>query len=211
MLSDAEQKSGRFHIIEALIDGSKTPVPVGLVGFHVFVANGGQGGWGTFAQVDNAPVKNPATSGNFNFFNPKCTVPGTTNPCPPNVKDANPGQVVQITPDDSTAERLNTYMHTLLKNYDPNTPWQYYNLVDVQWAKPVEISKLSSPLSVPLPDGNPNRQIVVNAVLETFVQSDGIGCFSCHTYATIAGSGGIKPPYAASYSFVFGRATTPQR
>jgi hypothetical protein len=212
VLSEAERNSGRFHTIQALLDGSKTPVTVGLVGFHMFISNGGQGAWATFAQMDDAPAVKPAASGAFSFFNPKCTVPGTTNPCPFNIKDANPGQVVQITPNDNTAEKLNDYVHALLKNYNPKTPWQYYNLVDVQWAtQPVEISKLTSPAAVPLPDGKPNRPVVVNPVLETFVQSDGIGCFSCHTYATVAASGNNKPNFASSYSFTFGRAATPKQ
>jgi len=57
---------------------------------------------------------------------------------------------------------------------------------------------------------NPNQVVVVNAVLETFVQSDGIGCFSCHQGATVARSGELKPPFASSYSFVFGRAKSPK-
>jgi hypothetical protein len=211
VLSQAERTSGRFHTIQALLDGSKTPVTVGLVGFHMFVSNGAQGAWGTIAQIDNAPVAGGPTSGSYNFFNPNCKQPGTSNPCPVNVKDANPGQVLQVNPNNQTATSLNAFMQAMLKSYDAKTPWQYYKLIDVQWAlQPVEISRLKAPASVPLPDGKPNRTVVVNPVIETFVQSDGIGCFSCHQYATIAGSGTNKPPYASSYSFTFGRATTPK-
>ncbi len=209
VLSAAEQKSGRFHTIQALLGGSKTPVTVGLVGFHMFIANGAQGAWGTFAQIDNAPVKTPATSGTFNFFNPKCVAAGGA--CPINVKDANPGQVVQITPNDNTAAQLNAYVHALITARDPKSPWQYYDLVNVQWAlTPKALSSLPVPVQAPLPDGNPNQVVVVNAVLETFVQSDGIGCFSCHQGATVARSGELKPPFASSYSFVFGRAKSPK-
>lgn len=203
ILSGSDNKA-HFHTVQALIAGDKTPVTVGLVGFHVFIADGAQGAWATFAQVENAPVSTPAASGSFNFFNPACKQDG--NPCPVNVKDANPGQVVQITPDDPTAERLNAYMHDLLKTYDAATPWQYYNLVNVQWAtQPVALSTLKAPQNTPLPDGGPNTPTMVNAVLETFKQKDGMGCFTCHQYA-----GTAQKSFAASYSFMFEHATAPQ-
>ena len=91
ILSDAERHSGRFHTIQALLGGAKSPVTVGLVGFHVFVVNGVQGAWATFAQMDNAPSEKPATSGKFNFFNPNCKIPGTDKPCPLNVEGCRSG------------------------------------------------------------------------------------------------------------------------
>ena len=63
VLTDAEGQSGRFHTLQALLGGSKTPVTVGLVGFHAFIVSGSQGAWATFSQVDNAPAERPATSG----------------------------------------------------------------------------------------------------------------------------------------------------
>jgi hypothetical protein len=44
----------------------------------------------------------------------------------------NPG-LVQIVPDAKAADALNTYMHYILQQDDPKSPWQYYNLIDVQW------------------------------------------------------------------------------
>lgn len=212
ILTAAEKSSGRFHTTQALIQGSLTPVTVGLVGFHAFISRGDQGGWATFAQIDNAPVHAPVTSGTFNFFNPRCKGPADiTTPCPYNVRDADPGQVVQITPDDATADQLNAYMHGLLKQYDPKSPWQYYNLVNVQWPKvPVPLSSLTAPVTQPLPDGTPNDPILVNAVLETFLQQANVGCIECHQYASTAASGGSKPTTYAGYSFMFGRASAPQ-
>jgi hypothetical protein len=212
VLSDAERNLGRFHTVRALLDGSKTPVTVGLVGFHVFIVNGTQGAWATFAQVDNAPVGQPATNGTFNFFNPNCKVPGTSNPCPINVQDANPGQVVQITPDAILATSLNTYMHDMLKQDNATSPWQYYNLIDVQWPRaPIVISGLPVPPPLPLPNGTPNvpaaTNDMVNPVLETFLQQPGTSCLGCHQFATTSAMGPHQPPSAASYSFMFGRAS----
>jgi hypothetical protein len=222
ILTDAERHSGRFHTIQALLGGAKAPVTVGLVGFHVFVVNGVQGAWATFAQMDNAPSVNPATSGHFNFFNPNCKIPGSNKPCPVNVKDADPGQVLQVTPDAAAATKLNTYMHYILQQADAKSPWQYYNLIDVQWAlDPKLLSGLTPPVSVPLPNGTPNIPAVnkdfLNPVLETFLQlpyprllgrlTPGNSCLGCHQYATTAAVGIQQPPYATGYSFMFGRAT----
>ena len=208
VLSDAEKKSGHFYIVQALLGGSKTPVTVGLVGFHAFIATAGQGAWATFAQADNAPMQHPATSGTFNFFNPQCKVTGTSTPCPINVKDADPGQVVQITPDAAAADQLNAYVHYQLHQYDANSPWQFYNLVDVQWPlNPVLLSTLKAPATLPLPDGTPNVPTLVNAVLETFLQKPNMSCMTCHQFASTAATGINQPPYGTSYSFIFGEAT----
>ena len=219
VLSDAERQSGRFHMVQALLGGSKTPVTVGLVGFHAFIASGQQGAWATFSQVDNAPMVRPATSGTFNFFNPQCTVPGTSQPCPFNVKDADPGQVVQMARNAKVADALNTYMHYILQQCQAQqqcdtNPWQYYNLIDVQWPKnPVPLSSLKAPVSKPLPEGTPNVPEpgghFVNPVLETFLQKPGMSCLGCHQYAATAAVGIRQPPYRTSYSFVFGRASAP--
>jgi len=48
---------------------------------------------------------------------------------------------------------------------------------------------------------------MVNAVLETFLQKPNVGCISCHQYATVAAVGSQKPNIAASYSFMFKRAS----
>jgi hypothetical protein len=210
VLTDAERKSGRFHTIQALLGGAKIPVTVGLVGFHAFISSGGQGAWATFAQIDNAPVQPVPASGTFNFFNPSCTVPGTKNPCPFNVKDADPGQVVQITPDAAAADKLNAYVHYILKQYDKTSVWQYYNLVDVQWpTSPVPLASLKAPAVLPLPTGSPNVATLVNAVEETFLQKPNMSCFTCHQYAATAATGINQPAYATSYSFMFGHATAP--
>ncbi len=53
---------------------------------------------------------------------------------------------MQITPDDPSAGPLNAYMQSIIKQYDPASPWQYYKIVDVQWAKKaVALSTLPKP------------------------------------------------------------------
>jgi hypothetical protein len=222
VLSKAESQSGRFHSIKAVLPDSAIPVTVGLVGFHIFIVNDTQGAWATFAQTDNAPVGQPATGGSYNFFNPNCKVPGTSNPCPINIKDANPGQVVQITPDAAAASALNAYMHYILQKDNAKSPWQYYNLIDVQWPRdPKVIADLKAPVKAPLPDGTPNVPHVplpgkdaddmVNPVLETFLQKPGKSCLGCHEYAPTAKLDSTQPHFAAGYSFMFGRASAPPK
>jgi len=206
ILSANEVKSGRFHTTQAIIPGPAAivPVTVGLVGFHMFLPNIGQGVWATFAQIDNAPVSGQPITGPYNFFNPRCTN------CPVNVENANPGQVMQMQPDDPSAAQLNPYMQALIKQYDPKTPWQYYKIVNIQWSRTTtDISKIPPPSNVPLPYGDPPNNTVVNAVLETFVQQTNTSCLVCHQAATVAASGSNAPNYATGYSFVFGQAKVP--
>jgi hypothetical protein len=218
VLSDAERRSGHFQAIQALLPDSKIPVTVGLVGFHIFIVNGTQGAWATFAQTDNVPVGQPASGVSYNFFNPNCKMPGTSIPCPRNIKDANPGQVVQITPDAVFATALNTYMHRVLQQDNAKSPWQYYNLIDVQWPRnPKGIADLTAPAQPPLPDGTPNvppvpppgkvQDDMVNPVLETFLQKPGMSCLGCHQYATTATVAINQTSSATGYSFMFGRAS----
>jgi hypothetical protein len=77
----------------------------------------------------------------------------------------------------------------------------------VQWErKSVQLSKLHTPVGTPLPNLDPNTPTVMNAVLETFLQREGVGCFFCHRFAKTAGA---APGYAAGYSFAFEHATAP--
>jgi hypothetical protein len=209
LLSANEIKSRRFHALQALIPPLLQPVTVGLVGFHVFMPGfGGQGVWATFGQIDNAPVQGGSMQGSYNFYNPNCPV----SQCPINVKNENPGQVVQITPDEASTPKLNAYMQALIKAYDPKTPWQYYKIINIQWPlQPVNIGSLQAPVNAPLPDGSPNSQTVVNPVLETFQQTPNTGCLACHVSATVAPSGNNAPNSATSYSFVFGHASVPKQ
>jgi hypothetical protein len=204
----------RFHTVQALIPGITAivpkPVTVGLVGFHMYLPNIGQGVWATFAQVDNAPTLDEMfkKKGPYNFYKPPCWPPTCAVVVPYNVENANPGQVVQIQPDDSSAAQLNPYMQALIRQYDPKSPWQYYKIVNIQWSTTLhDIGKITPPSTQPLPYGTPPNNTVLNAVLETFIQQPNNSCLACHRTATIASSA-QNPPMSA-YSFAFGAAQTP--
>ena len=136
------------------------------------------------------------------------------------MKDADPGQVLQITPDAEAATKLNTYMHYILQQADAKSPWQYYNLIDVQWAlDPKVISDLKAPAAPPLPTGKQNipanNKDMLNPVLETFLQlpypmPPGPPAPGNSVWGAINITNAQRwhpPAYATSYSFMLGRAS----
>jgi hypothetical protein len=203
ILTAAEVASGRFHTAKAYIGPVLQPLTVGLVGLHVFTGGGdtGVGLWGTFAQVDNAPVQptGPAPGQTYTFFNPQCAG------CPLNSKATKPTQVVQQFPDDQTADKVTKDAQGIIVKYNQlnnltKSPWQYYKLINVQWStKPVNL-KTPVPIKLPLPQGQPTTDTLVNAVLETFMQQQGTSCLGCHSaYAGTAADSSV----GAGYSFMF--------
>ena len=121
----------RFHTAQALLGDSTTPVTVGLVGLHIVqrVTNMDQLVWATFSQIDNAPIGSSATRGSFSFFNPACTTCQVNQETTP----PTPSQVVQTTSVPTPAAAVNTYVQKLIAQQNPNSPWQFYQLVNVQW------------------------------------------------------------------------------
>ena len=217
ILSTAESKSNRFHTAQAIIvatGGTIQQVTVGLVGLHIFqmLGDSNQGVWATFAQVDNAPVQGAPTNLNahYNFNNPSCTS------CSVNDPTTNPTQVVQMFPDDSSADTVNKNMKTLILQENPSSVWQYYKLVNVQWPlNPIQLSSLPAPVAQPLPTDTPNTTTLANAVLETFMQQSGTSCIGCHIIARVSQNQSTKktppPQNATSYSFVFANASAPKK
>jgi hypothetical protein len=171
----------------------------------VFTGGGdsGVGLWGTFAQVDNAPVQptGPVQGQTYTFFNPQCAG------CPLNSKTTKPTQVVQQFPADQTADKVTKDAQGIIAQYDQQnkitkSPWQYYKLINVQWSTKPVVLKTPVPLNVPLPQGQPTTDTLVNAVLETFLQQQGTSCLGCHAYAPTS----ADPSVGSGYSFIFSGA-----
>jgi hypothetical protein len=213
ILTNAEIKSGKFHTAQAIVPTSQKPVTVGLVGLHFFQMLDGtdQGMWATFAQEDNAPtlLSKPGAKQAYTFYNPGC--PPTQ--CPINQESATPlpTQVVQIFQDDEQADGVNKKMKAKLQDYGAG-PWQYYKLINVQW--PLSPEPLgTAPRNPPLPLGNPNTDTLMNAVLETFLQTKGTSCLGCHQSGSVSVNQVPKvtpsPQNATSYSFMFYYAQAP--
>lgn len=210
ILTGPEIVSNKFHMIKAYIVGPVLqPVTVGLVGLHVFTGGGDStvGMWGTFAQVDNAPVQpaGPVPGQQYTFFNPLCAG------CPLNNKNTNPTQVVQVFPDDPLADKVNKDARGIILQYNQQhnvqkSPWQYYKLINVQWSPSTISLKTPVPIQLPLPQGKPSTDTLMNAVLETFLQQKGTSCVQCH--AMFAGTA-AKPNVGSGFSFMFSNAQSP--
>jgi hypothetical protein len=211
VMTAAEVASGRFHVVDAyLYDPLLPPTKVGLVGLHVFMAGGDAtvGLWGTFAQIDNAPIQpaGPVPGRQYTFFNRQCAG------CPLNDKYTNPTQVVQSIPDDQTAAGVTTQAQGIIEQYNKQnnitSPWQYYKLVNVQWSPKTVTLSTPVPIKLPLPMGAPSTDTLMNAVLETFMQQPGTSCLQCHaTYANSA----ADPTVGSGFSFMFGNAQAPSQ
>ena len=105
---------------------------------------------------------------------------------------------------------INASAQTLIRQTNPDSVYQYYQLVNVIWndstvdenaGKALPVNGLSDTAFRP----DPNAFHVSNAVLETYIQST--SCVNCHSGATIAKSPlDHAPTFASDYSFVIGLA-----
>jgi len=206
VLTAAEAASGRFHKSKGYIvgtGGQGQTVEIGLVGLHVFAAEGSvnAGMWATFYQIDNAPVQGHIGKGPYSFYNPASSTK-------PNTAGTDPTQVVQVFPDDSSSVTETAQAQAMFKTANAQSPWQYYGMVATQWSQGVLNLNSPVPTTLPLSPGQPNQILpsatLMNPVLETFMQTQGTGCMSCHSYAS-------TPKGATSgFSFMFGRAQAPK-
>jgi hypothetical protein len=206
------QRPMRFHTAEAILEDGSTAT-VGLVGLHLNqrVAGFAQGLWATFVQIDSAPPRGarPA-AGHYSFYDPGCPH------CASNAMTVPPQatQVELVFPVAPSVRDINAYALALMRQADPATPWQFYELLGVQWPQfaagnptPVPEPQRQAPPGVPLLVGTPSTRTLMNPVLETFQQVPNVSCFGCHAAAATAlhtSSG----PLAADYSFLFGHAKT---
>ncbi len=175
---------------------------VGLVGLHIVhkTETFPQWTWATFEHVDNAPdredIRQGTLRGSYTYHDPSCSAAV----CPPNTNDPGgdrtlPVQVVRQTPIAEDARELNAIVQAEIRRQNPDSVWQYYQLVDVQWPEAGET--ITSRRNRPLPRGGPRPTSLANATLETFVQHS--TCLECHRNA-----GAASPPSQASdYSFLF--------
>jgi hypothetical protein len=199
----------RFHTARAVLPGSKKTVTVGLVGLHIYqvpsATNFNQGFWATFQHVDNAPQPGGARQAAYSFNNPRCN----ESKCPSNTPTAAgaPTQVVQTIGNSPVAQAVNAYVTRMIKARYPDSPWQFYQMIGVQWPTSPQPFDRAAWLEM-LPEGSPNASTMVNPVMETFIQRDGISCLNCHAAASVAVPKGVpnRLPFATSYSFLFGHA-----
>lgn len=206
ILTASEAASGRFHTSKGYIAGAGSEgqtVDIGLVGLHVFAAEGAAnaGMWATFYQIDNAPVQGNIGKGPYSFYDPASSTK-------PNTAGTDPTQVVQVFPDDSSSVTETAAAQAMFKQANAQSPWQYYAMVATQWSQGVINLNSPVPSTLPLSPGKPDQILpsatLMNPVLETFMQTQGTSCMGCHSYAS-------TPKGATSgFSFMFGRAQSPK-
>lgn len=180
---------------EPHIDASCRIAEMGLVGLHIThkTEKAPQWVWSTFEHVDNAPTfPNTRPRHRYNFFNPDQTG-SEINVAPPrpwtaDATDLPSSQVVRMVPIAEPTLTLNQSFQTLFRRMNPNSVWQYYQLVNTQW--PTDIDNPRSPLGFPEPT------FLANTTMETFIQGERQGprvqqvpeasssCMSCHGNAT---------------------------
>lgn len=202
---------GRFHTTKAYVftPESESPpikpscqlVTMGLVGFHIAhkTFKAPQWVWSTFEQVDNVVVPADAPAGlKPNFFNPDC------KDCKENVPPPKPwnpndtlspelrSQITRILPIDQATQDLNKKWQGLLRAVNPNSVWQYYQLISTQWPSLVEDENNPIPqLQGPNAMGRPIPVYLANTALESYIQgkvNKGVptgtsSCNACHNNA----------------------------
>jgi hypothetical protein len=203
----------------SFVDTCVGPVTVGLVGLHIVQKTAAfpESVWATFEQVDNTPA-DPANppSQSWSFFNPTSkTTPNTAPTCPNTIngncdwqptsshlgdKTGGPTQVVRTNPIPKSQNQpalgeINQSVQAGLKAINPNSVWQYYELVDAQWQKAGTSTGFFPPNNV------------LNSVAETYFQIPPVkfpmSCMVCHQGATAANG---KP---SDFSFELGLAWAP--
>lgn len=215
-------------------------VTVALVGLHILHKTTSQPTWvwATFEQVDNVPDPGAATPPDgYNLYHPNCTpqqvsisgsclekptsgnttvtVGCTSNTQPPyNLGPGCPSvpiQVERIVPLSPTAQTISKTAQQLIAQNNPDSVWQYYQLVDVIWSTNPQTTQ---PDKVPLAISSLQPSApVANTTMETYAitTTNGVrsqlSCVNCHQYATIAASPANKnPQFGSDFSFVFSTA-----
>ncbi|HEV2546502.1 MAG TPA: hypothetical protein VGU20_04140 [Stellaceae bacterium] len=214
--AEAAERPRRFHAAEAILpDGSRALM--GLVGFHLNqrVEGFAQGLWASFVQIDSAPLAGEGERrGRYSFFDPDC------GGCAANAMTEPPQatQVEQVFPVAPSVRAINAYMRALIRATEPESPWQFYDLVGVQWPQfalsaptPVPDPQRGARQMLPLSIGMPSTSTLMNPVLETFRQFPNVSCIGCHAQAATARRDARGAAYAADYSFLFRRAEAASR
>lgn len=205
--ADTEQIRSRYYRRSAWVytpplgtsPATCVQMELGLVGLHIIqkTVSRPQWTWATFEQVDNVPPfgteNQPAAGLIWAYNNPSCPV----QDCPPNKsteKDGLPtGVPTQVTRQiniGTDAAAANPQWQQSLANAVAGSPWQYYQLIDVQWPQ--------NPAFDPM--GDPTPLLLANVTQETYVPES--SCLACHYTANTA----TTPQKPADFTFMLAEA-----
>lgn len=233
----------RYKLSEATVldatTGKLRNTIVALVGLHILHKTSNQPTWvwATFEQIDNVPDDsgNVTPPYGYNFYSNNCTVQKltvknaagtgdttvivscTANASPPYYLNQGTPVPIQITRvnaiDQQDAAPINKKMQGTIKQFFPNSVWQYYQLIDVIWSQslqPDPKTPIQSPRVLNSSAMVSGATIVANSTLESYVQKTNT-CISCHVFSTIASYplDTANNNVFGDFSFAIGFATYP--
>lgn len=207
---------------------------VALVGLHILHKTSNQPTWvwATFEQIDNVPnLSGSQPPSGYNLYNANCTSQKVTYntgkgdttivvSCVPNTSPGYylnnakpvPIQITRVNAiDTQDASLINTKMQNNIKQFYPNSVWQYYQLIDVIWSQNPKPNP-TKPVQAPNVPTNmlSGSSIVANTTLESYVQNTST-CYSCHQGSNIAPlpTDTVNNNVFGDFSFAIGFATYP--
>lgn len=233
-LSDDEVKSGRFHMRKAVVFTPKeigaahdeyTDVKFfGLVGIHIVhkSEDAPQWTWSTFEHVDNVPERGELpTSRQYSFYSgrrPQAKINAPpTRPWDPDPNKVAPeerrAQIVRMSPISPETKLLNETFQSLLRQVNPDSVWQYYQLVSTQWATQIPPAGVEGPPRCDVQKwfpvdvtGSPAPIFLANTTLESYIQGQvpniSSSCMACHANAT------TKNARYSDFTYVLERANS---
>lgn len=213
--SDLETAKPYYKISQAMVptllgfDADKQPILgdyqvqyLGLVGLHIIrkTSNTPQFTWMTFEHIHNAPTEGAVDSTiAYNFYNKSSTATPNQSPKVGIDNIHTPVQVMRVAVNAITNDikTLNDQVHAMIHQNNPNSVWQYYQLINVQWTQS-PVSDRANNKTVPLQTGGINPSNIANATMETYAQTT--QCMSCHQYSSV-----YQSSLPTDYSFVFSK------
>jgi hypothetical protein len=221
VLSKKEVASNRF-----LIRQPEAGQPVlGLAGFHIVHKSEDvpQWNWSTFEQIDNVPEAGSILGhARYSFFSsePATILPNMppSRPWDPRVTEPQErrSRIARMVPITAGGRALNERAHDLLRQANPRSIWQYYQLVSTQWpTRPARTTRddphICDVVSLRPADiiGGPAPIFLANTTLESYLQrqvpNTSSSCMDCHANAT------TQSGIFSDFTFIFTRAQSERK
>jgi hypothetical protein len=186
---DPERRK-RFYLREAWVQlpgsvGVCEKKTVGLVGLHIVVKTKTrpQWIWASFEQVDNVPPKpGDRLRTSFNDGSGQPMPDRSPTGWPPTPIPPPPVNLDRIKPIHDSTQDTNRKYQAAIRAQDPNSVWQFYELVMTQWPT----GKLTDPGTpdFTFPGRGTDQTAFANITMETWDQKDiFLGCMNCHNIA----------------------------